>query len=453
MNKVILEGGIHGKTDKREAAPSVERKERPQIFIDKSKFTHLTRLLIEAVNLKVDVNLGELPIFFLRTAGDTFMPLQVESIVRNNVILRYVDENKRTITAETIYFCYYTSGNGNGLYTIKSSSLDTFTTELNSRLEPIREEHLREGQRRFSSNVGGRKERVPSPDGAEPFAYDVKKAQEYGMAELRITPHLLAQELLSKLLVHDSQFVTVYKAGAQDPVYPNRTLSKDMFVCKEDAIILYWKTHCRDLPPIPQESMGYFFRLSNNLVLDTIDNDSPIEFTRVHTPVFDNSIFLLVTDFPGFNCTSEEEKELASQHPSMTIFEKLFGKRDPTNISRAEINLSLWANHDKRIPSQKARRITAELLGVSVHNDRILDNYEFRLMRHDEYIRATKNTGYDQNILYTHLDGYRLSSDGHTRLGLLGEGTDLHNNSCITSEYRNVAGDDICVRLVLARKQ
>ncbi|PIZ94524.1 MAG: hypothetical protein COX81_03415 [Candidatus Magasanikbacteria bacterium CG_4_10_14_0_2_um_filter_37_12] len=288
---------------------------------------------------------------------------------------------------------------------------------------------------------------IPTPETGKPFKYDKAKASEYGMAEVRLEAHPKAQELFDKIIGRDVAFL-----GTDGTLY-------------REEVQRYWNTHCTDLndpttdATLPEKSWLYFEQLAAGRISDTIDGDSGKTPTKKHTPHFGKSNFFLVMDFPEFDWDNEEEKKDALRHPSMKILKQLFDKEDPTAIIRDEINTALWEDHDKRIQSKRAKAVIAELLGIADVNDPEIDNYEFTLIRQDQYARLsagqagmaqTKN--YGQKDLWTHFDGYVIREDGE-RSGLVGGDREDGGAADVGYDWRDNRSDVIAVRLVLQRKQ
>ena len=296
-----------------------------------------------------------------------------------------------------------------------------------------------------------KQERELDTDVGKPFVYDKEKAREYGMAEIKIPTFPKAQELFDKIIAQDSMYVTTHTAGSADSDNSKKTLAQDKIVVDKEKVQQYWNEHCTDLPNIPEKSWWYFEKLVQGKITDTIDNDSNIATKKTHTPHFGTPTFLLMMDYPEFDWDSPEQKKQTAQHPSMKLLKKFCNTEDPTNISRNEINTSLWANHDTREQSPKARAIIAELLNKK-ETDPDIDNYELRLIRQDEYMCMTSQKGFGNSSLWTHMDGYNVKEDGE-RFGCLGGLRGSGGAAGIAYAWRGNRPGCMAVRLVLQRKQ
>ncbi len=296
----------------------------------------------------------------------------------------------------------------------------------------------------------------PPPEAGElaPFAYDTVKAREYGFAEMKLEAHPKAQELIDAVFARDSRYVTLHKAGDPDPdstSTPQATLTADKYKLKKDALTAYWQQHCPDLPNTPEKSLWYFEALADHRLSATIDNDDPNNLnnpTHPAHPLYGSKEFLLAMDFKEFDYDNSTEKASALTPQTKKIFKTLFGTQDPTNITRDEVNTALWKDHESRTPSDKAKAVIRELLGSSANPD----DYELRLLRPDEYQRASASLGYGQKNLWTHMDGYYVH-DGGRRDGLLGGGRHDGGSANVGRGHRAYRSGGDAVRLVLSRKK
>lgn len=151
-------------------------------------------------------------------------------------------------------------------------------------------------------------------------------------------------------------------------------------------------------------------------------------------------------DFPEFDYNNAPEKAAALSPETKKILQALFGTEDFTNLKRNDINSALWSDHENRIPSDKAREVITELLGPGQNPD----DYELRLLRYDEYARASSQ-GYGHKNLWTHFDGYYAHEDGH-RYGLGGGVRGRGGAAHVGGDRRGVRVDFPSVRVVLSRK-
>jgi hypothetical protein len=300
-------------------------------------------------------------------------------------------------------------------------------------------------------------ERIPTPSSPEgapeltPFQYDAAKAREYGFAPLEIEPHQKAQELVDALYARDARFVTIHNPGDPDPDDASKTLIEQKIKLNEQALKDYWEMHCSDLPNTPVRSKWYFEALAQHMLSQTIDGDDPNNLNNPitpHIPTFGQKSFMLAMDFPEFDSNNSIEKQTALSSQTKQILNALFGKEDPTSITRDEINEALWSDHDARVQSDTAKAVIQELLGPSANPD----EYELRLMRPDEYQRAAQTNNYGQKSLWTHMDGYYTINDGLWRRGLIAGGRLCGGASAVATGTRNSSLGDFAVRLVLSRK-
>jgi hypothetical protein len=293
----------------------------------------------------------------------------------------------------------------------------------------------------------------PTPGELAPFAYDKAKAKEYGFSELQVEAHPKAQAIVEAIRKKEPRFVTIHKAGSPDPdstTTPQAILTKDKPKLNLAALKAAWKSDCANLPDVPQRSTWYFQALAENRLATTIDGDNT---TTIGTPSipfiprFGTKSFLLAMDFKEFDYNDAQEKQASITTQTKKILKHLFNTEDPTNLKRNDINTALWKDHEKRIQSDTAKAIVAELLPPTENPN----NYELRLLTPDEYERAAKTQGYGNKNLWTHFDGYYQHDDGH-RIGLDGGPRDYGGAAYVGNVARGSRYDFLAVRVVLSRK-
>jgi len=284
------------------------------------------------------------------------------------------------------------------------------------------------------------------PEHGKPFEYDKAKAKEYGMEQLDIKGHTKAQELVNALSCQDPGFSKVEQRP--DPKDNKKTI--DVTVVDLEKVKRFWVAHCGDLPDIPKKSPWYFEALWNKQIVSTINNNEASVLGVFAPPRFGESGFLLVMDWPEFDCDNPADREKAHQHPSVKLLKELMSNDTLTDISRDDLNAALWQDHDARVQSVKAKEIVAKLLGVKA-NDPSIEQYELRLLRYDEYARSANDKGYGEKNLWTWFDDYYQRDVGH-RSGLIGGNTDNGGAAFVYYYPRDSADVRIAVRLVLSRK-
>ncbi len=319
--------------------------------------------------------------------------------------------------------------------------------KVGDRYEKISVSNLRASYERFESPP------PPEPGELLPFNYESAEARKYGFSEISIEAHPKAQALVSAIYARDSAYVTLHKAGDPDPdstSTPPDILTADKYKLNETAIKAYWLANCANLPDTPEKSLWYFQALADHRLSNTIDLDSAATInnpSKPHHPAFGQKEFLLAMDFEEFDYNNAIDKQSAITPQTKKILQALFGKDDPTSITRDEVNTALWSNHEARIQSNKARTIIKELLPAGENPD----NYELRLLRPDEYQRASQSLGFGQKNLWTHMDGYYVHDDGN-RSFLIGGHRDYGGAAYVDRSFRDARGGGIGVRLVLSRK-
>ncbi len=282
---------------------------------------------------------------------------------------------------------------------------------------------------------------LPVPETGKPFAYDRAKANEYGLTEVTVKGHPKAQELIDKLMDKDQSFTKTEQQP--DPTDAKKKITVTVF--DPEKVKAYWTAYCADLPNIPEKSIWYFEQAYAGRLADTIDSDSKTTLTAKHTPHFGNSEFMLAMDWPEFDWDNAAEKNSAVK-PCAAIMKRLFGKDDMTVITRDEINAALWQDHDRRIPSNGARAVMAELVPGQDNNQ-----FELRLINYDEYARAVEDKGWGEHNLWTHADSY-FFHEGGARRGLFAGYRGAGGAAYVGSDWRGARHDGAAVRLVLARK-
>ncbi|MCR4313812.1 MAG: hypothetical protein NUV84_01020, partial [Candidatus Uhrbacteria bacterium] len=295
----------------------------------------------------------------------------------------------------------------------------------------------------------------PAPEMGElaPFAYDRKKAKEYGFSELAIEAHRPAQQIIDAIYARDSRFVTLHKTGSPDPdstTTPPAILTADKYKLNQAALKAEWNKNCPDLPNVPEKSLWYFKALADYRLSNTIDGDDPNNLTNPalpHIPGFGQRSFMLAMDFNEFDWDNAADKQAAITPQTKAILRKLFNTEDPTNLKRDGVNTALWSDHENRVPSTKAKEIIEEFLGAGENSD----DFELRLLRYDEYARAASAQGFGQKNLWTYFDGYYAHDDGH-RSGLHGGYRVLGGAARAGHGHREARHDGLAVRLVLSRK-
>ncbi|MEK7529912.1 MAG: AAA family ATPase [Patescibacteria group bacterium] len=286
-----------------------------------------------------------------------------------------------------------------------------------------------------------------------PFVFDTAKAKEYGFSEMKIEAHPKAQAIVDAVYARDSRFVTTHPIGSPDPdstTNPKVALIADKYKLNESVLKTFWRQDCPDLPNTPEKSLWYFQALAEHRLSNTIDGDNPNNLTNPSVPLitgFGQKAFMLAMDFKEFDWNDTQEKANALTAQTKKILKTLFNTKDLTSITRDEVNTALWRDHDARIQSSKAKAVISTLLGSSANPD----DYELRLMRPDEYQRASQTQGYGQKNLWTHFDGYHAHDDG-PRYGLVGGFRGNGGAADVADDHRGVRRDSLAVRLVLSRK-
>jgi hypothetical protein len=268
------------------------------------------------------------------------------------------------------------------------------------------------------------------------FSYDKEKAREYGFSEITIEAHPKAQEVSDAIFAHDPVFVEVDPEGK--------------ITINEQAIKDFWQTNCQDLPNVPEKSIWYFQALAEHRLSNTIDSDDPNNLNNPTSPfkgTYDQKSFMLTMDFKEFDHNKSTEKSSALTPQTKKILKTLFNTEDPTGITRHEVNIALWSDHEKRIHTQKVLNVIKELLGPTANPQ----DFELRLMRPDEYQRSAQAQGYGKKNLYTHQDGYDVRGGGR-RNGIMGGYSPFGGAANVGSDHRWFMAPDCAVRLVLSRK-
>ena len=287
----------------------------------------------------------------------------------------------------------------------------------------------------------------PNPEIGKPFAYDRAKAQEYGFSEMKIEGHLKAQEIIDAVYNGDPRYLIIYAAGGLDPDDSSKILAQGKVKLNQDKLKADWNSFCPDLPNIPEKSMWFFHALAEHRLSNTIDSDDSNNITNPTKPYISNfkqDEFLLAMDFKEFDYDNVTEKQVALTPQTKKILKTLFDTEDPTNITRNEINQTLWMDHENRVQSQKAKAVIQQLL-----QGQNPDDYELRLMRYDEYARATSSQNYGQKNLWTHFDGYYVH-DGGFRHGLSGGCRAYGGVAHVGFGHRGARGGSLALRLVLS---
>ncbi|MDI6809861.1 MAG: AAA family ATPase [Candidatus Eisenbacteria bacterium] len=293
----------------------------------------------------------------------------------------------------------------------------------------------------------------PIPESGTPFAYDRVKAREYGFSELKIEKHEKAQAIIDAIYNRDPRFVTIFRAGSPDPdstATPKALLTTDKYKVNKQALKTAWAQDCRDLPNTPEKSFWFFQALVEHQLSNTIDSDDPNNFTnptKPHFPQFRQDSFLLAMDFSEFDYDNQTDKRDALSSETKKILQTLFNTKDPTSITRDEVNKALWTNHETRTQSPQARAVVRQLLGFGANPD----DYELRLMRYDEYARASQTQNYGQKNLLTYFDGYYVYDNGH-RGGLFGGDRGYGGAARVDAGARAPGTENLAVRLVLSRR-
>ena len=288
-----------------------------------------------------------------------------------------------------------------------------------------------------------------TPESGKPFAYDRVKAKEYGFSELKIEGHEQAQAIINAVYDGDPRYLIIYAAGGLDPDDSSKILAQGKVKLNQDKLKADWNSFCPDLPNIPEKSMWFFHALAEHRLSNTIDSDDSNNITNPTKPYISNfkqDEFLLAMDFKEFDYDNVTEKQVALTPQTKKILKTLFDTEDPTNITRNEINQTLWMDHENRVQSQKAKAVIQQLL-----QGQNPDDYELRLMRYDEYARATSSQNYGQKNLWTHFDGYFTSGDGR-RKGLSGGSRDRGGAARVDHDHRDTHYGTLSLRLVLSRK-
>ncbi len=290
------------------------------------------------------------------------------------------------------------------------------------------------------------------PETGTPFTYDKVKAQEYGFSELKVEKHEKSQKIIDAVYTRDPKYVTLHRVGTTDPdsaTTPKAVLTVDKYKVNEDVLKQDWLLVCPDLPNIPEKSMWYFQALADHRLSNTIDNDDPNNTTnptKPHIPKFGKDSFMLAMDFPEFDHNDTIDKQAALTPQTKKILKTLFGTEDPTGLSRDDINSALWFDHENRIQSPKAKAVIQEL-----SQGQNPDDFELRLMRYDEYVRASKTQGYGQKNFWTHFDGYYVRGGGF-RDGLIGGNRDYGGSARVDAGLRGDRYDGLASRIVFSRK-
>jgi MoxR-like ATPase len=267
------------------------------------------------------------------------------------------------------------------------------------------------------------------------FAYDTAKAREYGFTEMRAEAHPAAQLIIDGVIRKDVSFLN--SDGTLNMV----------------EVVRQWKANCPDLAnaqgeTLPEKSEWYFKALFNGRITETIDSDDKSKTpTRLHTPRFGTEVSLLALDFPEFAYSDVAEKTAAISPAIKKIMKTLFNTEEVTGLSRDTINTALYADHDNRINSQKAKNIIREL---APNEDP--DTLELRLMTLDEYARLASSQNYGTKSLYTYFDGYCQRNSGY-RDGIIGGRTGSGGATKALAQIRDHVGIDTVVRLVLSRRE
>lgn len=274
-----------------------------------------------------------------------------------------------------------------------------------------------------------------TPEQGQPFVYDKQKAKEYGFSELTIKAHEKAQVLVSAIYNHDSAFVRSQ----------GRIPTVDL-----NAVTRYWKQYCTDLADIPEQSGWLFQAIAEHRLSHTIDRDDEENIdhpTKPYIPDFGKPEFLLVMNYHEFDWDHSVEMITSITPQTKKIMQKLFRKKNVTHISRRDINDMLWIDHESRIQAPNAVAVIKELIGSSEDPT----HFELRLIRFEEYVRASQTYGFGTKNLWTLFDGYYVRGDGH-RYGLIGGFRPLGGVARVNYGRRDAQSLDQSVRLVLSRK-
>ncbi|TAN33407.1 hypothetical protein EPN28_02555 [Patescibacteria group bacterium] len=264
---------------------------------------------------------------------------------------------------------------------------------------------------------------------------EAQEAAELGMEMLLIAADKKAQGMVEKVISNQINIDT--KEGKEE-------------------FIKQWQEQCPNtpMPAVPGKSWGwnYLSWLKNNKVVsnlepeaDQVDEPQPIK------PRFHRHQTLWVDKWQEEDYNAPQAQ---ASHTS-TLVKQFFPERNSdrvVEINREAIDQALW-EIPMRWGGQPPRRIKSkdheEFLRQHGFNP---DEYELRLIIHDEYARGAGVKNWGQKNFWTHFDHYFLGDDGE-RDGLSGGRRDSGGPSHVDAYWRDDTDGYLGVRLVLSRIQ